>query len=346
MRKYVGLDVSMEETAVCVVDEQGRVLAERKVPTLPEAITTFIQERAGEVERVGLETGPLAVWLWNELRTLGVPVICIDARHAKAGLSMMINKPDRNDAVGLAQIMRTGWFRQVHIKSGPSHLIRALLTSRGLLVGMRGDIENQVRGLLKTFGILFGKRVGGFIRRAEELVSGELAASPELAKLVGTLLKARAEVQCRIRELDQDLMRQAKASDVCRRFMGVPGVGPVTALSVWAAIDDPGRFAKSSSVGAYLGLTPRRYASGEVDRSGRISKCGDREVRTHLYEAANVLLTRIRKPSALQEWGLRVAKRSGFKKAKVAVARKLSVILHRMWRDGSDFRWSPPAAQA
>ena len=344
MRKYVGLDVSMEETAVCIVDEDGRILAERKVATLPEAIVAFISDHAGTVDRVGLETGPLAVWLWNELKALGVPAICIDARHAKAGLSMMINKTDRNDAVGLAQIMRTGWFRQVHVTSGPSHLTRALLTSRGLLVGMRGDIDNQIRGLLKTFGILFGKKVGGFMKRAQDLLSGELKTSPELSRLVATLLKARAEIQRRILDFDRDLMRQAKASDVCRRFMGVPGVGPVTALSVWAAIDDPGRFASSSSVGAYLGLTPRRYASGEVDRSGRISKCGDREVRTHLYEAANVLLTRIKKPSALQDWGLRIARRSGFKKAKVAVARKLAVVLHRMWRDGSDFRWSPATA--
>lgn len=344
MRKYVGLDVSMEETAVCIVDEDGRILAERKVATLPEAIVAFISDHAGTVDRVGLETGPLAVWLWNELKALGVPAICIDARHAKAGLSMMINKTDRNDAVGLAQIMRTGWFRQVHVKSGPSHLTRALLTSRGPLVGMRGDIDNQIRGLLKTFGILFGKKVGGFMKRAQDLLSGEVKTSPELSRLVATLLKARAEIQRRILDFDRDLMRQAKASDVCRRFMGVPGVGPVTALSVWAAIDDPGRFASSSSVGAYLGLTPRRYASGEVDRSGRISKCGDREVRTHLYEAANVLLTRIKKPSALQDWGLRIARRSGFKKAKVAVARKLAVVLHRMWRDGSDFRWSPATA--
>ena len=339
MKKYVGLDVSLEKTAVCIVDDQGRIVVERKVATLPEAIAAFVQEHVGEVERIGLETGPLAVWLWNELRALGLPAICIDARHAKAGLSMMINKTDRNDAVGLAQIMRTGWFRQVHVKSGASHVTRALLTSRGLLVGMRGDIDNQIRGLLKTFGILFGKRVGGFMKRAEELLSGELAASPELNKLVRTLLDTRSGLQSRIAGLDRDLMGQAKASDICRLFMTVPGIGVVTALSVWAAIDDPSRFAHSSSVGAYLGLTPKRYASGEVDLSGRISKCGDRDVRTHLYEAANVLLTRIKKPSALQAWGLRIAKRSGFKKAKVAVARKLAVILHRMWCDGSEFQW-------
>jgi transposase len=346
MRKYVGLDVAMKETAICVIDEQGRVVAERKVASLPETIAAVVKAEGIEVERVGLETGPLAVWLWNELRALGLPAICIDARHAKAGLSMMINKTDRNDAVGLAQIMRTGWFRQVHVKSKPSHLTRALLTSRGLLVGMRGDIDNQMRGLLKTFGIVVGKAMGGFRKRVAEIVSGELAECPELARLMATLLAAREDIARRILVLDREVMKQAKASEVCRRFMTVPGIGAVTSLSVWAAIDDPGRFVRSSSVGAYLGLTPRRYASGEIDRSGRISKCGDREARTHLFEAANVLLTRITKPCALKSWGLRIAKRSGFKKAKVAVARKIAVILHRMWVDGTDFRWDPRAIAA
>lgn len=346
MKKYVGLDVSLEETAICVVDEQGRIVAERKVASQPEVITDFIRSKAPDAERVGLETGPLAVWLWNELRAFGLPAICIDARHAKAGLSMMINKTDRNDAVGLAQIMRTGWFRAVHVKSAPSHLVRALLVSRGLLVGMRGDIDNQVRGLLKTFGILFGKAVGGFRKRAAEIVAGDLVDSPELARLMETLLATREDICRRILALDREVMKQAKASDVCRRFMTMPGVGAVVALSVWSAIDDPSRFAKSASVGAYFGLTPRRYASGEIDRSGRISKCGDRDPRTHLYEAANVLLTRISRASALREWGLKIAKRSGFKKAKVAVARKMAGILHRMWIDGSTFRPEPQLAAA
>lgn len=338
MGKYVGLDVSLEATAICVVDERGGIIAERKVLSQPEAIAAFIQAKAPDAERVGLETGPLAVWLWNGLRSLGLPVICIDARHAKAGLSMMINKTDRNDAIGLAQIMRTGWFRQVHVKSAPSHLVRALLASRGLLVGMRGEIDNQIRGLLKTFGIVFGKAVGGFRKPAAEIASTELGDSPELARLMETLLATREDICRRILVLDHEVMQQAKASEVCRRFMTMPGVGAVVALSVWAAIDDPTRFAKSASVGAYFGLTPRRYASGEVDRTGRISKCGDRDPRTHLYEAANVLLTRITRSSALREWGLRIARRSGFKKAKVAVARKMAAILHRMWIDGTTFR--------
>ncbi|CAA7622208.1 hypothetical protein MTBLM5_450015 [Magnetospirillum sp. LM-5] len=221
-----------------------------------------------------------------------------------------------------------------------------MLVSRGLLVSMRGDIDNQVRGLQKTFGVLFGKAVGGFRKRAAEIVAGDLIDSPELARLMETLLAAREDICRRILTLDREVMKQAKASEVCRRFMTMPGVGAVVALSIWSAIDDPTRFAKSANVGAYFGPTPRRYASGEIDRSGRISKCGDRDPRTHLYEAANVLLTRISRASALREWGLKIAKRSGFKKAKVAVARKMAGILHRMWIDGTEFRPGTQAAAA
>jgi transposase len=344
MTTYVGLDVSLDETAICVVDEAGKVLAERKLSSTPEAIAAFIVDRAPGVARVGLETGSLSVWLHGELRSRGLPVICIDARHAKAALSMRINKTDRNDAAGLAQVIRTGWYREAHVKSGPSHLARALLASRALLVGMRGDIANQIRGLLKTFGVILGKPAGGFRKKAGEVTAADLAESPELARLVETLLAARDEVSRRIATLDREVMRAARANEACKRFMTAPGVGGVVALSVWAAIDEPARFRRSTSVGAYFGLTPRRYASGEMDRTGRVSKCGDKGVRTHLYEAANVILTRIRRPSALQAWGLGIAKRSGFKKAKVAVARKLSVILHRMWRDGTEFRWTGAAS--
>jgi transposase len=346
MKTYVGLDVSLDETSICIVTEDGKVLAERKLPSTPEAIAAFISAKAPEVVRVGLETGSLSVWLHGELRARGLPVICIDARHAKAALSMRINKIDRNDAAGLAQVVRTGWYREVHVKSGPSHLARALLASRALLVGMRGDIDNQIRGLLKTFGVIVGRPEGGFRQRAKKLSTQDLAESPELGHLVETLLAAREEVAKRITVLDREVMRTARASEVCKRFMTAPGVGGVVALSVWSAIDDPMRFAKSSSVGAYFGLTPRRYASGEIDRTGRVSKCGDKDVRKHLYEAANVLLTRIRRTSTLQAWGLAIAKRAGFKKAKVAVARKLAVILHRMWRDATEFRWENAAARA
>jgi len=248
-------------------------------------------------------------------------------------------------AAGIAQLVRTGWFRQVHVKAETSHAVRAELATRTLLVRMRCDLENQIRGVLKTFGLIVGKSPSRLVKRAHELVADELAEKPDFASLVESLLAMRADVVERIAAIDAKLRARARTTPVCRRFMTVPGVGPITALAVWAGIDDAARFARPEDVGAYFGLTPRRYASGEVNRSGRITKRGDGTVRTLLYEAANVLLVKITRSCALREWGLAIAKRSGFKKAKVAVARKLAVLLHRLWRDGTEFRWSAaPAA--
>lgn len=343
MTKYAAIDVSMEQTAICVVEEDGRKIAEGKVPTDPDAITDWLASKAGQVARIGMETGPLAVWLWNELTSRGLPIVCLDARHANAALSMMPNKTDRHDAAGLAQIVRTGWFKQVHIKSHGAYIVRALLSARDVLVGVRGQIENEIRGLLKTFGIMFGKKVGGFTRRAEEIVSGELEAAPEIRRIVEALLEARRSIIDRIKVLDGRVRAAAKQNATARLFMTAPGVGAVIALSVASAYDDCSRFRRSSSAGAYLGLTPRRYESGEISRNGRISKRGDKLTRTHLYEAANVILTRQTGFSSLKAWGLRIAKGSGFKKAKVAVARKLAVILHAMWKTNEPFRYSAEA---
>jgi transposase len=223
-----------------------------------------------------------------------------------------------------------------------SHAIKALLVSRALLVKIKRDIENQIRGLLKNLGLVIGQaKMNVFSVRAAELAG----ARPELTAAVEPLLKAREAVGRQIADLDGKVMRLARNDAQVRRFMTAPGVGPITALCFLATIDDPTRFRRSRSVGAYVGLTTRRYASGETDWTGRISKCGDKMLlRTYLYEAANVLLTRVAKWSALKAWGIRLAKRSGLRKAKVAVARKLAVILHRMWIEGSEFKWSSKEA--
>jgi transposase len=344
MMRYAALDVSQEATAICVVDESGRVTAEKKVTTCPEVIGTWLGKHAPGLVRVGMETGPMAVWLWNELHERGVPVVCLDARHAHAALKMRPNKTDRNDAAGLAQIVRTGWFKQIRIKGRDSYEIRSLLTAREVLVRIRVKLENEIRGLLRTFGVLFGKAAGGFARRADEIVTGELDASPSMRLVVETLMQARAAILERIKVLDRQVLATAKRNSTARLFMSAPGVGAITALSVASAFDDAARFRHSSSAGAYLGLTPRRYESGEVSRNGHISKHGNSMTRKHLYEAATTLLTRTTAFSSLKAWGLRLAQTSGFKKARVAVARKLAVILHAMWKTNTEFRWSKETA--
>jgi transposase len=337
MERYVGLDVSLKQTSICVVNQTGSVMREGVVDSDPEAIAAFVRSQASGVVRIGLETGPTATWLWTELKRLGLPVICIDARHAKAVLKMQINKSDRNDAAGIARIMQTGWFKEVRVKDLDSHAIKALLASRALLVKIKRDLENQIRGLLKNLGLVIGRaKFNVFAVRAEELISGR----PELVAAVEPLLAARTSIEQQIGDLDHKVLKLARRDAQVRRFMTVPGVGPITALCFKATIDDPMRFKRSRSVGAYVGLTTRRHASGEVDWSGRISKCGDAMLRMYLFEAAGVLLTRVPKWSALKAWGTRLAKRSGLRKAKVAVARKLAVILHRMWVDGTPFNFA------
>lgn len=343
MSTYVGLDVSLKETSVCVVNEDGDILKQGSVASDPDMIAEYVNAHASSVRRVGLESGPTSVWLWRELATRSLPMICIDARHAQATLSMQINKSDRNDAVGIARIMQTGWYREVEMKSSHSHTTRGLLNSRALLVKMKRDLENQIRGSLKTFGLVIGRAKGGvFTTRAQALLQDE----PGLVSYVQPLLDARESIRQQLRTLDRQVKLLVAENTPARAMMTVPGVGPITALAFMSAIDDPTRFARSRSVGAYLGLTPRRYASGEVDWQGRISKCGDAMVRTYLFEAAGVLLTRVNKWCTIKAWGLRIAKRSGMKKARIAVARKLAVILHTMWRDGTEFCWTTEEAVA
>ena len=343
MELYVGLDVSLKETSICVMDRDGAIVMEGTVLSEPKAIAGYLAAEAHDISRVGLESGPTSTWLWHELKALGFPVICIDARHAKAALAMQINKTDRNDAIGIARIMQTGWFREVQVKRLSCHEVRAVLNSRALLVKMRQDVENQMRGLLKNLGLIIGT-VGrsAFPARVREL----LVERPILEKAILPLLGLREHLKVEISEFDRMLLKITRDNDAARRLTTVPGVGPITALTFISAIDDPARFRRSRSVGAYIGLTPKRYASGEIDRTGRISKYGDTMLRSYLFEAAGVLLTRVPKWSPIKAWGVRLAKRIGFKKAKIAVARKLAIIMHRMWCDGTDFRWTNMEANA
>jgi transposase len=342
VEQYVGLDVSLELTSICIVDGSGKTVWQGKCASTPEAIAATIRARAAEAVRVGLESGPLSSWHWHELRKLGLPVVCLDARHAKAALSLQLNKSDRNDARGLAQIVRTGWYREVAVKSMDSQLVRSLLTARAQLVRIRVDLANQIRGMLKPFGLVVGKGSGQpFMERVRTLVAGG-----PLQDVAEALLSAWQVINGQISTLSRRLIVRARQDEVVKRLMSAPGVGALVALTYISVIDDPQRFTRSSSVGAYVGLTPRRFQSGEDDYTGHISRCGDTLLRSYLFEAAGIILHRVAKWSALKAWGTRLAKRIGAKKATIAVARKLSGILHRMWKDGSEFRWGAKVGQA
>jgi len=338
---FAGLDVSLEETAICIVDDAGRIVREARAASEPETLAAFFGACGMTMDRIGLEACSLTAWLHAGLTEAGLPAICIEARQAKAAMGAMPNKTDRNDARGIAQIMRTGWYRAVHVKSPACRSWRALLTARRLVLNKRRDVENGIRALLREVGLKVGtpsRKV--FPGRVRELAADD----PVLASLAESLLGVVEVMTCEVERLTRRVLDEVKAEPTCRRLMTVPGVGPLTALAFRATIDQPGRFRKSRDVGAHLGLTPRRYQSGETDVQGRISRCGDELARTALYEAAHSLLIRSSKWSALRAWGMAVAKRRGMARARVAVARKLAVILHRMWADGSEFRWGRQAA--
>jgi transposase len=340
MARFVGLDVSQKLTSICVVDDTGRRLWRGQCHSEPEPIERAVRRHAGEDASIGIKTGPMTSWLVHELRGRGLNVVCLDARHASAALKMQMNKTDQNDAEGLAQIMRTGWYRSVHVKSLDAHRTRALLGARAQLVGMTTRLSNHIRGLLKTFGLLPGAVRGlRFDQRVEVLLAGR----DDLAAIVRPMLAAWRQLREQTAAFDKEVRALAKKDPTCRLLMSVPGIGAVSVLAYISTIENPTRFARSRSVGAHMGLTPRQYQSGEVDRSGGISRCGDTLARTLMYEAAVVILTRVKRASSLKDWAQAIAKRSGMGKARVALARKLSIILHSIWRSGEAFRWSEQA---
>lgn len=338
MSQYVGLDVSLKETSVCVLDVSGGVVWRGVCRATPEAMATVIRKRAPQAERAVLESGTLSTWHWHGLKDLGIPVVCVDARQAKAALSGRPNKSDELDAEGLAQLARTGWYAEVRVKSYDSHRVRSVLVARAKLVAMKRTLSNTIRSILKTFG-QFTQRARG--QSFAERVRGLVADEPLLGKGIEGLLASWEAVSRQIRDLDRLLSGLARRDPVCRDIlMTAPGVGPITALAFKSVIDDPARFRRAEEVGAYLGLAPKRHQSGDTDRMGSISRCGDALLRGYLFEAATVALMRVKRDCAPVTWAKAVAKRSGANKARVALARKLAVILFTMWRKNETFRWA------
>ncbi|MEL7444689.1 MAG: IS110 family transposase [Pseudomonadota bacterium] len=340
MKRYVGLDVSQDQTAICVLNEDGSIIFEGSCLTEPDQILNTIASFA-PIEKIVHESGPLSIWLTRELKERGEPIVCIDARAAHKALSARMNKSDRSDAEALAQLARTGWYREVHVKSEASDRLRLLLSARDRLIRIRMDIEAQARGILKTFGIRLGPvRAGRSRRNFRDQLSEIVAGDPILEAVFASLIAVHETVCHQATELDAELQEIAKESPLARRLTTVPGVGPIVALSFIATIDDADRFRRAVDVGAYLGLTPRRYQSGETGWTGRISKRGDSAMRKLLYEAANILIQRVPRFSPLKARAVKLAEKKGLKKATVAAARKIAVILRRIWRDGTTFAWT------
>jgi len=333
---FAGLDISLRNTAFCVVDELGAIVAEGSTLSDPGALAAKLEGWRTDLALVGLEACPLSEWIYAGLVDAGIEARCIETRHAQRFLSTRPNKTDRNDARGIAAMMRLGHFKPVHVKSKAAQLQRAVLVGRAQIVSTMLQIENTIRGLMRVQGLKIGKvHRNRYSERVRELCQ----RAPLLLPAVEPLLEARDTMRAQQVKMDRALVRTIREDPICRLLMTVPGVGPITALAFKVTVDDPARFSSSKAVAAHLGLTPRVYQSGEIDRSGHISKIGDKLMRHLLTEAATALLTRSRKWCALKAWGTRLARKVGMAKAIVAVARKLAVTLHSMWLSNEPFRF-------
>jgi transposase len=340
MDHYAGIDVSLECSSVCIVDASGKIVREAKVLSEPDALIGWLGSQGLDLVRVGLEAGPLSQWLYAAMQAAGLAVELLETRHVRDAFRSMPVKSDRNDARGITQLMRLGWFRPVHCKSVAAQEVRAVLTARKLLQSKMLDIEMSLRGILRGFGLKVGSATPArFAGRIEELVAGQAT----LEQIARAMLAAHAVLLRELAGFEKRVRGMARSDARVRLLTSAPGVGAIVALTFVAAIDNPTRFKSSKGVGAHFGLTPKKHQSGERDVAGRISKLGDGSVRAALYQAAHVILTRPVKGSGLKSWAARLARRAGMKKAKVALARKLAVVLHGMWIDNTPFRLAAAA---
>lgn len=341
MKHYAGLDVSLKEISICIIDENGRIVARGIAPADPDGVAGWLRNRSLSPCRIVHESGQVSIWLQRGLERLGLPAVCIDARKAHKSLSARPTKSDASDAEGLAQLARTGWFTPVHVRSEEADRLRSLIGARDRLIRLRKDLEGHVRGVLKTFGIrltVIGHTQQRQAFRDQLALAGE--RDPILRTIADGFIAAHATLCQAAADLDRAVKEKAQRNPIARRLMTIPGVGPIVALSFIALVDDPARFGRTANIGAFLGLTPRRYQSGATDWSGRVSKCGDNTMRRLLFEAAFSMIHRVQRFSPLRSWAVRLAGRRGFAKAAIATARKLAVLMLTLWKKETDFEWS------
>ena len=335
MKYYVGLDVSLQETFICIINQDGEILQESIVASEVDSISNYLTKQNFKYEKIGIESGQLSIHLCKGLVQAGLNAICVDARAMANALNARINKNDKNDAFGIANMMRVNLYKEVSIKSDISCQIKILLGSRRQLVETRTKITGTIRGLLKIKGIKISTRSSSkFATQVSRIMSAEKEKNDESFNAVmfsiNALLATLNQIETSLADLNQEVIKQCRNDSDCKLLMTIPGVGEITALTYKSSIDDMARFTRSKTVGAYVGLTPRQYASGEINRHGSISKMGPKECRSMLYEAAQSMLSTSKKTSKLKSWGLKLKKKKGNKKAIVAMARKLAVIMHRM----------------
>lgn len=344
MKYYAGLDVAMKETFLCILDETGKKVYEVKTPSTSEGIFEGLKKSGFSVEKAGIESGSLTRHLIKGLQNLGVPAVCIDSRKMAAILSVTVNKTDKNDARGIADAIRSNHYKEVYVKSDEDASVEILLKSRKTLVHLTGILKNTTRGFLKTYGVLLGDILP---KNFEEGVRKKFQKIPEeAAEGIESLLKSFAANSEQIKEIDKKVKMLSAENEQVKLLMTIPGVGPLIAASFVFNIGEAERFKKSQSVGAYFGMSPRQYSSGETVRMGKVSKSGDADMRRHLTNAAMILMTRTKSWCPLKAWGIKIAQKQGLRKAFMAVGRKLAVIMHRMLITGESFRFKNMEAKA
>lgn len=344
MEQYAGLDVSLKEISICVVDHDGKTIARRACPADPEGVAGWFRNRSLAPHRIVHESGMLSIWLQRGMARLGLPTTCIDARKAHKAPSARLDKSGAADAEGLAQLARTNGFTPVHIRSEEADRSRSLVCARERLIRLRKDLEGHIRGVLKTFGIRMSGIGQGRQRQAfRDQLTAAGETDPLPSAIADSFIMTHATLCQAAEDLDKAVKIKAKTDPVARRLMTIPGVGPVNALGFIALINDPNRFSRTSDVGAFLGRTPKRPQSGEIDWSGRVSKCGDGTMRGLLFEAASCLIRQVTRFSPLKSWAVRLAGRRGFRKAAVATARKIAVLMPTLWKHETEYQWTKEA---